>query len=64
MLQPTRVFYFFQMDLEKKLPEGAANKTRTDYTSKNNTNKENNHQICGYNSEENSYTNISRESYL
>uniref|UniRef100_A0A8C9MZ20 Solute carrier family 5 member 12 n=1 Tax=Serinus canaria TaxID=9135 RepID=A0A8C9MZ20_SERCA len=33
-------------------------------TFKNNTNKENNHQIRGYNSEENSYTNISRESRL
>uniref|UniRef100_A0A8C3U3B4 Solute carrier family 5 member 12 n=1 Tax=Catharus ustulatus TaxID=91951 RepID=A0A8C3U3B4_CATUS len=46
------------------LEVSAANKTRTDYTSKNNTNKENIHQIRGYNSEENSYTNISRESYL
>ncbi|XP_014745294.1 PREDICTED: sodium-coupled monocarboxylate transporter 2 [Sturnus vulgaris] len=52
-----------EMDFEKKLPKVAANKTRTDYT-KNNTNKENSHQIRGYNSEENSYTNISRESCL
>ncbi|RMB97852.1 hypothetical protein DUI87_25330 [Hirundo rustica rustica] len=53
-----------EMDFEKKLPKVAANKTRTDNTFKNNTNKENNHQIRGYNSEENSYTNISRESRL
>ncbi|NXR85440.1 SC5AC protein, partial [Hypocryptadius cinnamomeus] len=53
-----------EMDFEKKLPEAAANKTRTDNTFKNNNNKENNHQIRGYNSEENSYTNISRESRL
>uniref|UniRef100_A0A803W0Y0 Solute carrier family 5 member 12 n=1 Tax=Ficedula albicollis TaxID=59894 RepID=A0A803W0Y0_FICAL len=53
-----------EMDLEKQQPKVAASKTRTDYTSKNNTNKENNHQIRGYNSEENSYANISRESYL
>uniref|UniRef100_A0A8C3NV87 Solute carrier family 5 member 12 n=1 Tax=Cyanoderma ruficeps TaxID=181631 RepID=A0A8C3NV87_9PASS len=53
-----------EMDLEKKLPKAAANKTRTDNTFKNNTNKENNHQIRGYNSEENSYTNRSRESRL
>ncbi|XP_064282138.1 sodium-coupled monocarboxylate transporter 2 isoform X1 [Passer domesticus] len=53
-----------EMDFGKKLPEAAANKSRTDNTFKNNTNKENNHQIRGYNSEENSYTNISRESRL
>ncbi|OWK52902.1 Sodium-coupled monocarboxylate transporter 2 [Lonchura striata] len=53
-----------EMDFEKKLPEAAANKTRTDKAFKNKTNKENNNQICGYNSEENSYTNISRESRL
>ncbi|NXB24285.1 SC5AC protein, partial [Rhagologus leucostigma] len=53
-----------EMDFEKKLPKVAANKTRTDNTFKNNTNKENIHQISGYNAEENSYTNMSRESRL
>lgn len=52
------------MDFEKKLPKVAANKTRTDNAFKNNTNKENNLQIPGYNPEENSYTNMSRESRL
>lgn len=52
------------MDFEKKLPKVAANKTRTETTFKSNTNKENNHQIRDNNSEENSYTNISKESRL
>ncbi|NWW34680.1 SC5AC protein, partial [Panurus biarmicus] len=52
-----------EMDFETKT-KVAANKTRTDNISKSNTNKENNHQIRGYNSEENSCTNISRESRL
>ncbi|KAF1482939.1 Sodium-coupled monocarboxylate transporter 2, partial [Eudyptula minor novaehollandiae] len=53
-----------QVDFEKNLPKVIANKTGTDDTFKNSINKENKRQFPGYNPEENSYTNMSRESRL
>ncbi|NWR57304.1 SC5AC protein, partial [Bucorvus abyssinicus] len=52
-----------EVDLEKNLPRVIANKTRTDDTFRNN-NRENQCQVPGYNPEEKSYTNMSRESRL
>ncbi|XP_009966165.1 sodium-coupled monocarboxylate transporter 2 [Tyto alba] len=53
-----------EVDFEKNLPKVSANKTGTDDTFKNNINKENKLQFPGYNPEENSYTNMIRESRL
>jgi len=53
---------FFQVDFEQNLPNVLAN--RTDDTSKNDINRENKCHFPGYNPEEKSYTNTSRESRL
>ncbi|NXS61198.1 SC5AC protein, partial [Brachypteracias leptosomus] len=53
-----------EVDFEKHLSNVIANKTETDDTFKNNINKENKRQFPGYNPEEKSYTNMSRESRL
>ncbi|NXW09328.1 SC5AC protein, partial [Fregetta grallaria] len=53
-----------EVDFEKNLPKVIANKTGTDDTFRNNINRENKRQFPGYNPEENSYTNMSRESRL
>ncbi|NWR83231.1 SC5AC protein, partial [Furnarius figulus] len=53
-----------EIDFEKKLPRVTPNRTRTDDTLKSNTNKETICQISGYNPEEKSYTNMTRESRL
>ncbi|GAB0189771.1 sodium-coupled monocarboxylate transporter 2 [Grus japonensis] len=53
-----------EVDFERNLPKVIANKNGTDDTFKNNINKENKRQFPGYNPEENSYTNVSRESRL
>ncbi|NXI66677.1 SC5AC protein, partial [Anseranas semipalmata] len=52
------------MDCEKNLPTVTANKTGTEDTFKNSVNKENRSQLPGYNPEEKSYTNMSKESRL
>ncbi|NXJ01459.1 SC5AC protein, partial [Psophia crepitans] len=51
-----------EVDFEKNLPQVMAHKTGTDGTF--NSNKENECQYPGYNPEENSYTNMSKESRL
>ncbi|NXK18740.1 SC5AC protein, partial [Arenaria interpres] len=53
-----------EVDFEKNPPNVTANKAGTDDTFKNSINKENKHQFPGYNPEEKSYTNMSRESRL
>ncbi|NXC44554.1 SC5AC protein, partial [Penelope pileata] len=51
-------------DFEKSLPTVTANKTGTEDTIKDIIDKENRSQLPGYNPEEKSYTNISKESRL
>lgn len=59
-----RFLPFFQVDFEKNLPKVIANRTGTDDTFKNSINREKKRQFPGYNPEEKSYTNLSRESRL
>lgn len=54
----------FQEDFEKNLPAITTDTTGTEDTFKNNINKENTSQLPGYNPEEKSYTNMSKESRL
>lgn len=51
-------------DFEKNLPAVITDTTGTEDTFKNNINKENTSQLPGYNPEEKSYTNMSKESRL
>ncbi|NWU95333.1 SC5AC protein, partial [Upupa epops] len=53
-----------EVDFEKHLPNATANKARTEDTFRNNILTENKHQFPGYNPEDKSYTNLSRESRL
>ncbi|KAK2535805.1 hypothetical protein Q9233_003531 [Columba guinea] len=53
-----------EVDFEKNLPKVIANEAGSDDTFKNNITKENKRHFPGYNPEEKSYTNMSRETRL